>query len=84
MIQIRFLSFACNWGWALQGDSGVEHSRETLGLGTPGVSKVGLSRETLGLGTPGRRWALQENSGIGASGVGHSMESLGLGTPGRL
>ena len=25
------------WGWALQRDSGVVHSRETLGLGTPGT-----------------------------------------------
>ena len=63
------------WGWALQGDSGaghsgvghpretlgLEHSMETLGLGTPetlwgwalqGDSGVAHSRETLGLGTP--------------------------------
>ena len=57
--------------WALQGVSGVGHSRETLGLGTPGVSEkvseVGHSRETLGLlGTPGTLW------------VGHSRESLGV------
>ena len=29
-------------GWALQGDSGVGHSREILGLGTPGI---GMSEE---------------------------------------
>ena len=77
------------WGWALQADCGVRHSRETLGLGTlwgwAGHSRVGHSRETLaGLGTPGSLWgwafqgvywgwALQ-----GVSGVGHSRESLGV------
>ena len=48
---------------------GVGHSRESLGLGTPGVSRVGHfrgSRKSLGLGTPG------------------SPGSLGLGTPGSL
>ena len=47
-------------GWALQGDSGVGHYRETrghsglghfretLGLGTPGMTLVGHSRRTLG------------------------------------
>ena len=44
---------------------GLGHSRQTLGLGTPGVS---------GLGTPGNLcWALR-----GVSGVGHARESLGL------
>ena len=50
-----------DWGWAFQGVSGVGHSRETLklgtpgvsGLGTPGVSKGQSGRESLGLGTPG-------------------------------
>ena len=60
-----------DWGWAFQGVSGVGHSRETLGLGIPGVS---------GLGTPGifgvghsRGWAVQ-----GVSAVGHSRKSLGV------
>ena len=39
------------WGWALralQGDSGVGHSRETAGLRTPGRLWVERTRETLG------------------------------------
>ena len=47
---------------ALQGDSGVGHSRETLDRSL----WVGHSMESLG-------WALQ-----GDSGVGHSRESLGV------
>ena len=49
-------------GWALQGDSGVGHLMESLGLGTPGTpfQKVW-------------RWAFQE-----VSGVGHSRESRGV------
>ena len=72
------------WGWALQGVSGVGHSRQFVGLGTAGslrslwggalqgVSGVGHFSQSLGLGTPGSLWgwALQG--------------SLGLGTPGSL
>ena len=56
---LRAIGVEHSWGWALQGDSAVGHSRETLGLGTPGRgwalqgdSGVGHSRESLGLGTP--------------------------------
>ena len=64
-------------GWALQGqplqgDSGVGHFMETLGLGnlgrlwwalgTPQFSRVGHSRETLSWGTSGR---LQADCGSG-------------------
>ena len=75
LIQIRFLSFFLAVG--------VGHSRQTLGLGTPGSvwgwalqgdSGVGHSRETLGLGIPG-------DSGVGHSRslwVGHSREALGV------
>ena len=76
-----------NLGWALQGESGVGHFRQTLALRTH--SGVGHSRETLGwalqkdsgvetlgLGTRGRLWgwALHQDSG-----VGHSRDTLELG-----
>ena len=52
------------WIWALQGVSGIGHSRETLGLGTPGVSKVGLwhSRESLGVDRARRKVPGEEKS----------------------
>ena len=39
-------------GWALQGDSGVGHSRETLGLGTPGTLCGWALQGDTGVGTP--------------------------------
>ena len=63
------------WGWALQGVSGVGHSRE--------VSGVGHFRSLWG-------WALQGVSGLGISGslgnpgVSGFAHSRRLGTPGSL
>ena len=44
---LRLNNIGTLWNWALQGDSGVGHSREIL------HSRVGHSRDTLVLGTPG-------------------------------
>ena len=57
------------WGWALQGDSGAGHSRETWGWALQGDSKVGHSRER---GTP---WV--GHSGQGDSALGHSRKTWG-------
>ena len=48
--------------WALQGDSGVGYSKETLGLGIRGKSGVGHSRKLWG-------WVLQGDFGFGHSGT---------------
>ena len=68
-------------GWALQGDSGVGHSRDSGSSLGWALSFWGWAlQETLGLGTPRRLWgwALQ----VSGFWVGHFRESLGLGTPG--
>ena len=78
------------WGWALQGDSGVGHFRECLGLGTPvktpgslwGWALSGVSGWALqGLWgwalQESLGWALQRVSGVGV-GVGHSRSFLGV------
>ena len=50
------------WGWALQGHSGVRHSRETLG-GHSKETGVGHPRDTLELGTPTPRvWNNNNNN----------------------
>ena len=59
---------------------GFVHSRESLGLGTPGVSGLGTPGSlwdwSLGLGCRG--WAFQQGS-ADQEWVGHSEKSLGLG-----
>ena len=72
------------WGWALQGDSGVGHFRETLGLGTPG--RPGHSSEPLGLGTlrtPGRLWGWGPPESL-VWALEDSSRTPELGTIGRL
>ena len=49
-------------GWALQGDSGVGHSRDIRDLGTPGTFGVGHSRDERGLDRARRRVPGEEKS----------------------
>ena len=37
---LRDLDLGTLWGWAVQGVSGIGHSRQSLGLGTPGVDRA--------------------------------------------
>ena len=71
---------------------GVGHSRDTLGLGTPGTLWGWGLQGTPGIlwagrGTPGTRWVGTLGDALGwapqgHSGIGDSRDTLGLGTPG--